>query len=190
MKWREGSADWLSSHFARARRCRAQQTDPQEAVARVAADRVASGQSRTGQILVVDASGKHQVARARRLRQAALAHRGGLSGTQAGGWLGHYEGRGWRGFHNHATLCIAAYEFLISERERIPPSGLRRTALFKAPALPQRYRPRGSPLRPERHIPNSIATMRIRLINALIKNLPRCPCCGSNAAATYRQQKS
>ena len=23
--------------------------------------------------------------------------------------LGHYEGRGWRGFHHHATLCIAAF---------------------------------------------------------------------------------
>ena len=31
--------------------------------------------------------------------------------------LGHFEGRGWRGFHHHATLCIAAYGFLISERE-------------------------------------------------------------------------
>jgi SRSO17 transposase len=27
--------------------------------------------------------------------------------------LGHYEGRGWRGFHHHATLCIAAYGFLV-----------------------------------------------------------------------------
>ena len=25
--------------------------------------------------------------------------------------LGHFEGRGWRGFHHHATLCIAAYGF-------------------------------------------------------------------------------
>ncbi len=25
--------------------------------------------------------------------------------------LSHYEGRGWRGFHHHATLCIAAYGF-------------------------------------------------------------------------------
>ena len=25
--------------------------------------------------------------------------------------LGHYEGRRWRGFHRHATLCIAAYGF-------------------------------------------------------------------------------
>jgi SRSO17 transposase len=35
--------------------------------------------------------------------------------------LGHFEGRGWRGFHHHATLCIAAYGFLISERGAIPP---------------------------------------------------------------------
>ena len=34
--------------------------------------------------------------------------------------LGHYEGRGWRGFHHHATLTIAAYGFLISEKETIP----------------------------------------------------------------------
>ena len=36
--------------------------------------------------------------------------------------LGHYEGRGWRGFHHHATLCIAAYGFLISEQNRFSPS--------------------------------------------------------------------
>jgi SRSO17 transposase len=37
--------------------------------------------------------------------------------------LGHFEGRGWRGFHHHATLCIATYGFLVSEKETIPPSG-------------------------------------------------------------------
>ena len=35
--------------------------------------------------------------------------------------LGHFEGRGWRGFHHHATICIAAYAFLVAERARIPP---------------------------------------------------------------------
>lgn len=30
--------------------------------------------------------------------------------------LGHYEGRGWRGFHHHATLSIAAYGFLMAQR--------------------------------------------------------------------------
>ncbi len=58
--------------------------------------------------------------------------------------LGHFEGRGWRGFHHHATLCIAAYGFLISEREMIPPSAPRSTALFSQLAVPNGYRPRGS----------------------------------------------
>jgi SRSO17 transposase len=58
--------------------------------------------------------------------------------------LGHFEGRGWRGFHHHATLCIAAYGFLISERETIPPSAPRAAPLFQAPHLPEDYRPRGS----------------------------------------------
>src|SRR5438445_1811533 len=35
--------------------------------------------------------------------------------------LGHYEGRGWRGFHHHATLCIAAYGFLVAERNCFSP---------------------------------------------------------------------
>jgi hypothetical protein len=58
--------------------------------------------------------------------------------------LGHFEGRGWRGFHHHATLCIAAYGFLISERETIPPCGSRSTTLLKKLAVPDSYRPRGS----------------------------------------------
>ncbi len=37
--------------------------------------------------------------------------------------LAHFEGRGWRGFHHHASLCIAAYGFLIIERSAFPPSG-------------------------------------------------------------------
>jgi SRSO17 transposase len=60
--------------------------------------------------------------------------------------LGHFEGRGWRGFHHHATLCIAAYGFLISERETIPPSTPCSAALFPKLAVPGGYRPRGSPL--------------------------------------------
>jgi SRSO17 transposase len=59
--------------------------------------------------------------------------------------LGHYEGRGWRGFHHHATLAIAAYGFLVSERSLIPPSRWRSAAFLKAPRLPKGYRPRGAP---------------------------------------------
>jgi SRSO17 transposase len=59
--------------------------------------------------------------------------------------LAHFEGRGWRGFHHHATLCIAAYGFLISERETIPPSGPGSTPRFEKPAVPDGHRPGGSP---------------------------------------------
>jgi hypothetical protein len=58
--------------------------------------------------------------------------------------LGHFEGRGWRGFHHHATLCIAAYGFLISERETIPPSRTRSTGRLPKLAISDSYRPRGS----------------------------------------------
>jgi SRSO17 transposase len=58
--------------------------------------------------------------------------------------LGHYEGRGWMGFHHHATLCIAAYGFLISERGAFPPSQAARTGCIAAPRLPQGFRPRGA----------------------------------------------
>ena len=50
--------------------------------------------------------------------------------------LGQYEGRGWRGFHHHATLCIAAYGFLILERAAFPPSGGGAPAFRAVPALP------------------------------------------------------
>lgn len=59
--------------------------------------------------------------------------------------LGHYEGRGWRGGHHHATLCVAAYGFLIAERDAFPPSDGFWPPSLQTPALPEAYRPRGSP---------------------------------------------
>jgi len=58
--------------------------------------------------------------------------------------LGHYEGRGWRGFHHHASLCIAAYGFLLAERATFPPSAKQSSPFIKAPAVPATYRPRGA----------------------------------------------
>lgn len=57
--------------------------------------------------------------------------------------LGHYEGRGWRGFHHHASLCIAAYGFLISERETIPPSGLAFARNREKSPIPRSSQPLG-----------------------------------------------
>jgi SRSO17 transposase len=58
--------------------------------------------------------------------------------------LGHYEGRGWRGFHHHATLCIAAYGFLVSERNRFSPSARAGRLELRAPEIPPDFQPRGS----------------------------------------------
>jgi SRSO17 transposase len=56
--------------------------------------------------------------------------------------LDHYEGRGWRGFHHHGALCIAAYAFLVAERARLSPPA---PVAFLVPArLPQDFQPRGS----------------------------------------------
>ena len=70
--------------------------------------------------------------------------------------LGHYEGRGWRGFHHHATLAIAAYGFLMAQRLKAgsPVSGKKNFVERQMPAVPADYIPRGSPAR---------AASRIRL---------------------------
>ena len=59
--------------------------------------------------------------------------------------LGHYEGRGWRGFHHHATLCIAAYGFLVAERSLFSPSAHVGTVGLRAPRPNPGFRPRGAP---------------------------------------------
>ena len=59
--------------------------------------------------------------------------------------LGHYEGRGWRGFHHHATLCIAAYAFLIAERARLSPSAAGEPPInSRRLAFPKIVTPRGA----------------------------------------------
>ncbi len=91
--------------------------------------------------------------------------------------LDHYEGRGWRGFHHHMALCVAAYGFLVSERSLIPPSD-DKIKLIQAPRLSPRVIDHADPpIRAERHIKASIATIRIKLARNIARRLPRCPCC-------------
>ena len=91
--------------------------------------------------------------------------------------LGHFEGRSWRGFHHHATLCVAAYAFLLAQRI----AAQKKLCLirFSAKCLPY---PKDSgpaaPLRRQRHVPDSMTTLRLELAAALIAALDRCPCCG------------
>ncbi len=145
--WREGSADWLSSRFARVR-------------VRVGSNGAIPGRVTEEWLLIEWPEGETEPAKYKYWLATLPAD---ISFSQLVDitkmrWrierdyqelkqevgLGHYEGRGWRGFHHHATLCIAAYGFLVSERAAIPPSASRPAAQFAAPLLPDGYRPRGS----------------------------------------------
>jgi SRSO17 transposase len=146
IKWREGSADWLSSRFARLR-------------VRVAHRDYNLTESRPEEWLLIEWPEEEKeptkywlstlpegIAFHRLIDIAKLRWRieRDYQELKQEVGLGHFEGRGWRGFHHHATLCIAAYGFLISERETIPPSEPRSTTLFPKLAIPDGYRPRGS----------------------------------------------
>jgi len=58
--------------------------------------------------------------------------------------LGQYEGRSWQGFHHHATVCIAAYGFLLIIQGGFSPCGSPRIR-FPQPPVPDGFRPRGAP---------------------------------------------
>lgn len=136
--WREGTNEPLSSRFARVRvraandnRARAEewlliewpagQTEPVHYWFSTLPE------STSFNTLVANAMGRWMIERDYQELKSELG-------------LSHYEGRNWRGFHHHATLCIAAYGFLMRERLH----GKKNTARFKQPPLPEDFRPRGS----------------------------------------------
>ena len=149
IKWREGTNEWLSSRFARVRVCVASSHQRSEKPTRewLLIEWPEGEDEPTKYWLATVAKNIpfRDLVDATKLRWRIERDYQELK-QEVG--LGHFEGRGWRGFHHHATLCIAAYGFLVSERETIPPSGSRRAALFPKLALPDAYRPRGSTVAP------------------------------------------
>jgi hypothetical protein len=93
--------------------------------------------------------------------------------------LGHYEGRGWRGFHHHATLCIAAYGFLVAERSRFSPPLAPVKWTYPSPKCHATSVLGVRPVRVERHNPWSIATLRQTIARVLLRQLAGCPFCGA-----------
>ena len=146
IRWREGTNDVLSSCFARVR-------------VRSAHDRDAASETIPEEWLLIEWPPDEEaptkfwlstlaanVTFAHLVRTAKLRwriERDYLELKQEIG-LGHFEGRGWRGFHHHATLCIAAYAFLVAERAAFSPSKARCGTIIEMPALPEDYRPRGA----------------------------------------------
>jgi SRSO17 transposase len=148
IEWREGSAELLSSRFARVR-VRAARRDDQRSECRPEEWLLIEWPEGEKEPTKYWLSSLPEAVAFRRLVYFAKLRwrieRDYQELKQEVG-LSHFEGRGWRGFHHHATLCIAAYGFLVSERETIPPSGPCSTALLSTPAVSASYRPRGSAL--------------------------------------------
>jgi SRSO17 transposase len=144
--WREGSADWLSSRFARCR------------VRPAHRDHLLSALRPEEWLLIEWPSDEAEptkywfstlsedVAFDRLVDLAKLRWRieRDYQELKQELGLGDYEGRGWRGFHHHATLCIAAYGFLIAERGAFPPSAATASAWLPRSAVSDGYRPRGA----------------------------------------------
>ena len=144
LTWREGSAERLSSRFARVR----VRTSP-----------IRRAKDREEETLLIEwPEGETEPSRYwlatlpestsfRRLVDIAkmrwLIERDYQELKQEIG-LGHYEGRGWVGFHHHATMCIAAYGFLVSERAAFPPCEADRARYVAPLEVPQGWRPRGA----------------------------------------------
>lgn len=136
--WREGTAETLSSRFARLRvraahRDRARDPQwlliewPTQAPEPTHYWLSTLSEALSFQALVAQAKGRWRIERDYEELKSELG-------------LSHYEGRNWRGFHHHGTLCIAAYGFLM--RERL--GGKKNAVRFTLPALPKGFRPRGA----------------------------------------------
>jgi len=147
IRWREGSADWLASRFARVRvGVGHNQLIPELMMPEWLLIEWPKGDAEPTKYWLSTLPAHLSFRRLVDLTKLRWRIERDYQDLKQEVGLGHYEGRGWRGFHHHATLCIAAYGFLISERATIPPSRPRSTALFQTPALPEGYRPRGSAL--------------------------------------------
>lgn len=139
VSWREGVAGTLSSRFARVRVRAAKEDRPRDEEWLIiewpeGAEEPAHywfsnlAKSMTWKAMIDTVMGRWRIERDYQELKQELG-------------LGQYEGRNWRGFHHHASLCIAAYGFLLLERL----SGSKKNAArFEAPALPKSYRPRGA----------------------------------------------
>jgi SRSO17 transposase len=147
IKWREGSAGRLSSRFARVRvRVGYYQAIPELLVEEWLLIEWPKGEAEPAKYWLSTVPADIGFSRLVDIAKLRWRIERDYQELKQEVGFGHYEGRGWRGFHHHITLCIAVYGFLTAERAAFPPSGPRSAVLRQEPALPEGYRPRGSAL--------------------------------------------
>ena len=185
--WREGTNDWLSSRFARVR-------------VHVASSHERPNKPRKEWLLIEWPEGEeprpNTGSRPCRIifRSTIWSMPPNCVGASSATIKSSSRRSGWR-----TTKAAAGAAFTITRRcasqptvssspngRRFPPQDLVAPGDARNLPFPTVADPAHPPLRPERHMPNSIATMRRRLIVAIVKRLPRCPCCGAAAPRRAR----
>jgi SRSO17 transposase len=166
VSWREGTNGTLSSRFARVRVRAANENKDRaeewlliewpEGSQKVAHYYLSTlPESMSLEELVFHAKGRWRIERDYQELKSELG-------------LSHFEGRGWIGFHHHATLCIAAYGFLVMERQRatkMPDLNMKDLPVPPPPAPGERGGRR------QRHVPWSIPTLTRRLAASIVVEL-------------------
>jgi hypothetical protein len=163
VRWREGATDWLSSRFARLRGGVGQnQLDPGPLLREWLLIEWPEGEPEPIKYclstLPPTISFRRLVDLTKMRWRIGIGRDYQVLKQEVG--LGHYEGRGWRGSSSRLTVHCGVW---LRNRRAGDDSPLRISFLHAAPdacfiqGLPSQ---RILPLRPERHIPNSIATMR------------------------------
>jgi SRSO17 transposase len=143
IRWREGSAEWLSSRFARVRvSVGHNQLIPELVAQEWLLIEWPEGEAEPTKYWLSTLPANISFRRLVDVAKLRWRIERDYQELKQEVGLGHFEGRGWRGFHHHATLCIAAYGFLISEQGTIPPSGPGSAAMFQTIALPSGCRSR------------------------------------------------
>ena len=144
--WREGACEPLSSRFARVR-VRPAHRDynlDRAKAGGMASDRMAGGRGGANEILALNPPARRSTLhRLWITRSCAGASSAIISISNRKSASGIMKAGAGAAFHHHATLCIAAYAFLISERETIPPSGSRPAGQREKAEIPEGYKPRG-----------------------------------------------
>ncbi len=126
VRWREGSTDWLSSRFARVRvGVGHNQLDPGSLLREWLLIEWPEDEAEPTKYWLSTLPSNVSFRRLVDLAKMRWRIERDYQELKQEVGLGHYEGRGWRGFHHHATLCIAAYGsqlmVLIAARATIPP---------------------------------------------------------------------
>jgi SRSO17 transposase len=125
VSWREGSKGWQSSRFAAVRI----RTAHRHTLSRPPGDeewllcewpKGEAGPTKHWLSTLPADTSVGALVRAAKLRWRVERDYQDLKGELG---LDHYEGRTWRGFHHHATLCAIAHGFLALQRALSPPEG-------------------------------------------------------------------